>query len=381
MRLLFVSHSFPPPGQPLANLGGMQRVATELYAALGQVPGLSREGLLLHTSWALTPPRTVLFLPRVRARLRREARRPTVDAVLFSSMVTASTAVGLSTRLRQAGVVTAAITHGLDVTTPFGPYQRFVPRVFDALDRVLPVSHATAEACRLRGADPAKLVVVPNGVDTHRLEPPQDRTEARRLLRASLQQSLPDDAFVLLSVGRHVRRKGFAWFAESVMPRLPAHVHWVLVGEGPETPAVQAAVAAHGLAGQVHLTGRAGDDLLRRLYEGADLFVMPNRPVPGDMEGFGVVMLEAGLGGMPTVGAALEGILDVIAEGENGQLVPSGDAEAFAGAITHYVRDRGALDALSARTAAYTRETFAWEAVARRYVEVLKIAEGRRTSE
>ena len=355
----------------------MQRVATELYTALGNVPGLALEGLLLHTSWTLTQPRTALFLPRVRARLRREARQPTVDAVLFSSMVTASTAVGLSERLRQAGVVTAAITHGLDVTTPFGPYQRFVPRVFKALDLILPVSRATEDACRTRGADPERLVVVPNGVDVSRLAPSEDRTQARTAMLEALGLTLPAEALVLLSVGRHVPRKGFAWFAAEVMPRLPPHLHWILVGEGPQTPAVREAIAAHGLGARVHLPGRITDAVLTALYRGADLLVMPNRPVPGDMEGFGVVMLEAGLAGLPTVGAALEGLLDVIAEGENGHLIPTGDADAFAATLVRYAADRPALAALAARGAAYTRDTFAWEAVAQRYVETLRAAVGR----
>jgi phosphatidyl-myo-inositol dimannoside synthase len=211
-------------------------------------------------------------------------------------------------------------------------------------------------------------------VDERRLAPPDARGQARRALRDALGLALPEEAFVLLSVGRHVRRKGFAWFAAEVMPHLPAGVHWILVGDGPETEAVRAAAAMHGLAGRLHLPGRVADETLARLYRGADLFVMPNRPVPGDMEGFGVVMLEAGLAGLPTVGAALEGILDVIAEGRNGHLVPSGDADAFARAIHRYVSDPAALHALSASTAAFTRDTFAWPAVARQYVDVLRQA-------
>ncbi len=374
LRLLYVSHSFPPPARPLANVGGMQRVATELYAALGQTPGVARQALLLHTSWALTHVRVPGFLARVRARLRREARRRTVDAVLFSSMVTAAAAVGVAERLRAAGIVTAAITHGLDVTTPVKPYQRFVPRVFGALDRILPVSRATADACLLRGADPARVAVVPNGVDLARIAPPPDRAAAHAALTEA--HGMPPGALVLLSVGRHVPRKGFAWFATEVLPALPPHVHWILAGEGPETPAVHAAAAAHGLSGRIHLPGRVSDAALASLYRAADLFVMPNRPVAGDMEGFGVVMLEAGLAGLPTVGAALEGILDVIAEGQNGHLVPTGDAAAFTAVLSRYAADRRALHALSASAAAYTRATFAWEAVAARYADVLREAGG-----
>jgi len=111
---------------------------------------------------------------------------------------------------------------------------------------------------------------------------------------------------------------------------------------------------------------------LHRLYRGADLFVMPNVPAPeGDMEGFGVVMLEAGLSGLPTVAARLEGIRDVIAEGENGHLVPPRDAEAFAAAVRRY--HDGARDPQTAgqRAAVYVERTFGWPAVAGRYVKAL----------
>ncbi|RMH50568.1 MAG: glycosyltransferase family 4 protein, partial [Bacteroidetes bacterium] len=62
MRLLFVSHSFPPAGRPLSNVGGMQRVATELHAALRRQPGLTLESLVLRASWDTTHLKTPPFL-------------------------------------------------------------------------------------------------------------------------------------------------------------------------------------------------------------------------------------------------------------------------------------------------------------------------------
>ena len=375
LRLLFVSHSFPPVGRPLANVGGMQRVATELYEAFERIDGLALSGLLMRTSWRLTHPRIPFFLWRVRRHLARAARDRSVDVVLFSSMVTASAATRVQPALREAGIRTAAIVHGQDVTTPFGPYQRFVPKVFDALDAVLPVSRATGAQCTERGLPPAKLHVVPNGVKLDRFAPLVPRPTTRRELVQALgdpAHPLPENALLLCSVGRQVKRKGFAWFVEHVMPKLPVDVYFWLAGEGPETPIIQAAAHRFGVADRVRLLGRVSDVDLMRLYRGADLFVMPNIPVPGTMEGFGVVMLEAGISGLPAVASRLEGIQDVIAEGENGHFVESGDAAGFVHAILRYDTDRTALALASERAAAYTRQTFSWEAVARRYVEVLR---------
>jgi phosphatidylinositol alpha-1,6-mannosyltransferase len=372
MRLLFVSHSFPPPGRPLANVGGMQRVAVELHEALRARAGVELCDVLLRTSWRWTHVRTVAFLARAGARIWQAARRGAADAVLFSSMVTGALAWPLQGTLAKAGVATGAIAHGRDVTLPVAPYQGLLPRVFEALDGVFPVSRATGEAARERGLPADKKHVIPNGVDPGRFAPPEDAGAARRaLLDAVPGATLPDGSTLLCSVGRHVERKGFGWFIEHVLPRLPAGVHYWLAGDGTRTDALRQAARRAGVAERVRLLGRVPEGTLRRLYRGADLFVMPNVPVPGDMEGFGVVMLEAGLSGLPTVAARLEGIQDVIAEGENGHLVRPRDAAGFAEIIRRYHTGERDPRAAGQRAAEHVRERFGWPAVAERYVEAL----------
>src|SRR5690606_17147096 len=102
------------------------------------------------------------------------------------------------------------------------------------------------------------------------------------------------------------------------------------------------------------------------------LFVMPNIPVPGDMEGFGVVMLEAGLCGLPILAADLEGIRDVVRDGENGMLLPAGDADAFARAIESFRHNPGRLEAASRSSVQATLSRFSWEVVVEQYLEALR---------
>lgn len=375
MRILYVSHSFPLPGQPLSNVGGMQRVATGLYAALAARGDLRLSRLLLETSWKATPYRMPGFMAGLLRAIPRVVEEERIELVLFSSMVTAALAVPLRRRLARHGALLAAIPVGRDVTLPTPGYQPFVRRVFRALDLVLPISRATAAECLARGADPAAVHVVPCGVDVSAFEPPRDRAAARReLLRAVgwPPAAVPDDALLLVSVGRHQERKGFQWFADEVMPRLPADVHYLVTGEGPMTPRIQAAIDRHGLGGRARLLGKVPEPMLRTLYRGGDLFVMPNVRVPGDIEGFGVVMLEAGMCGMPVLAADLEGISDVVREGENGHLVPSRDADAFARAVLRYRGDRPRLAAASRAAARHTARTYAWEGIADRFVEIFR---------
>ncbi|MGI9180276.1 MAG: glycosyltransferase family 4 protein [Longimicrobiaceae bacterium] len=372
LRLLYVSHSLPPPGRPLANVGGMQRVATELHAALQAHPEVQLSSLVLRSSWRWTHLRVLPFGASLLWRIPALVRRERIEVVLFYSMVTASLAIPLRRRVRALGARLVAIANGLDVTLPVGAYQRFVPRVFAALDAVVPISRATGAECLQRGLPPRKLHVIPCGVDPERFpSAPEDCSAARRVLLDDLGASLPENTLLLCSVGRLVERKGVAWFVERVMPLLPPEVHYWVAGEGPMHEAVEEAIARHGLQRRVRLLGLVPEETLIRLYREADLFVMPNIPVPGDMEGFGVVMLEAGLCGLPTVAARLEGIQDVIAEGENGHLVTSGDAAAFAQAILRYHRNPEALAAASARATRRVMESFTWRAVADEYVRFL----------
>jgi phosphatidyl-myo-inositol dimannoside synthase len=214
--------------------------------------------------------------------------------------------------------------------------------------------------------------VVPCGVDLARFaghRPPRGRAAARAALLERLGAGIPSDALLLASVGRHQERKGFHWFAERVLPRLPG-AHYLVGGEGPFTAAVRGAAERAGVGSRVHLPGRLSEEELLELYAGADLFVMPNIPVSGDMEGFGVVMLEAGMAGLPVVAADLEGIRDVVRGGENGVLVPTGDAAAFAAAITVLTSDRNALEAASRRAAEYTAGTYSWNGVVTRMLEI-----------
>jgi phosphatidyl-myo-inositol dimannoside synthase len=356
----------------------MQRVATELHAALERHHEVRLSSLLLRSSWRWTHLRVVPFGLRALRAIPRRIRDERIDAVLFSSMVTASLALPLRRTFERHGVVAGAIPLGRDVTLPVAPYQRLVPRIFRALDAVFPISHATAEECLARGATPEQVRVIPCGVDAGRFPPVADRSAARRALASVQKADLPENALLLCSVGRHVERKGFVWFVDQVMLRLPAEVHFWLAGDGPMTPAIREAIDRHGLQARVRLLGRVTDEMLATLLRGSDLFVMPNIPVPGDMEGFGVVMLEAGMSGLPVVAAGIEGILDVVREGENGHLLATGDAAAFAERILHYHRDRVALAALAERAASCTRETFTWPAIADQFVNALRELSGAR---
>jgi phosphatidyl-myo-inositol dimannoside synthase len=377
VRLLFISHSLPPEGRPLENVGGMQRVAIDLHDSLLGHGEASVRMCVLRSAWNRRHFTTPLFMASAAREITRLAARREIDAVLFSSLVTATLAVPLRAYLRRRGIVTAAIAYGLDATLPSRPYQTLVRRVFQSLDLVLPISHATAQACRERGLPAERCQVVLLGIRPDRFTPARDRVAARaKLLHLARRETVP--RLILTSTGRLVPRKGVAWFTGNVMPLLPPDVVYFVAGEGEDRARIEAEIERQRLGDRVRLLGRVSESELEVLYQGADVFVMPNVPVAGDMEGFGLVILEAGLCGLPTVASRLEGIEDVITDGENGRLIESGDAAAFRDAIMAYYSDQAMLAEAARRARHFTAARFAWSGVTDNYVDAIRGVVARR---
>src|SRR5829696_5372149 len=104
MRLLFVSHSLPPEGNNLENVGGMQRVAIDLHDSLLAHSDVKASALVLRAPWKQSGYRTPLFLAHAVRRIRRLAANGEIDAVLFSSILSASVVVPLGKTLKKHGV-------------------------------------------------------------------------------------------------------------------------------------------------------------------------------------------------------------------------------------------------------------------------------------
>jgi phosphatidylinositol alpha-1,6-mannosyltransferase len=374
VRILFVSHSFPPSKAPEENIGGMQRVALDLHRALTQSPEVKLFTFALHSTWKQTHLRTPFFMASLLLRIPFLVKAHNIEVVLFSSIVTAGLVIALSRILKYFGASTFTIVHGRDVTLPSPILQKWVlPKVFAKINGVLPISNATAEACIERNLDPKKIAVVPNGFDFNRFTSDLSKEQARTKLVQLLQIPLPPPtSFILCSVGRHVERKGFHWFVDEVMPLLPDHIEYWLAGEGDMTPRILQAIEKHGLESRVRLLGRISEEALHCLYRGGDMFVMPNIPIEGDMEGFGVVLLEAGICGMPSVAAELEGIQDVIQDGQNGRFAETGNADQFRNIILEYDADRAKLDALSKKTVLHVSNSFSWQSIVKKYLSIFK---------
>ncbi|MDX1672876.1 MAG: glycosyltransferase family 4 protein, partial [Balneolaceae bacterium] len=101
-----------------------------------------------------------------------------------------------------------------------------------------------------------------------------------------------------------------------------------------------------------------------------DLFIMPNIPVKGDMEGFGIVLLEANMARTPAIASDLEGIRDVIEQGKNGYRVPPENPDRFSEKVNQVLENGFSRFSDSARS--YVQERFNWERVSEQYLDYLQ---------
>ncbi len=358
MKLLCISRKHPP------SVGGMQSMNHELIRRLARDTdatvirwGGSQWFLPFFLLWALI--RSLAMSPR---------RRP--DAVYLGDALLAPLGVLVKGILRRPVAVTA---HGRDLTFRFPLYQRVIGYSLKRLDRVACVSRHTNGLCAAMGVPARQCAVIPNGVDpdAHPARPADREAALRWLSERGIDRSRP----MLLTVGRLVKRKGVARFIGEALPalaRLHPGVLYLVVGEGRERPAIEAMIAERGMERHALLAGAVPPDLLRGLEGVASVFVMPNIPVEGDAEGFGLVALEAGGAGLPVVASDLEGIRDAIVPGMNGALIRWDDTEGFVSAVAALLADAGRRAAAGAAAQGFNRERFGWDEAARRYLAMLE---------
>lgn len=176
---------------------------------------------------------------------------------------------------------------------------------------------------------PRKITVVYRGRDQARLG--RRTPERRRRARAAL--GVPDDRFVVLTVGRQEFQKGQTHLVEAFAQTDQNDTEvWIAGREGNATPALTASIERSGVAGRIRRLGHRED--VPELMCAADLFVLPSL-----WEGLGGVLIEAMALELPIVASDLPPVREVCEDGSCGRLVPAGDPRAMAAAIGE-MRDR-----------------------------------------
>ncbi|MGH9805968.1 MAG: glycosyltransferase, partial [Terriglobia bacterium] len=156
-------------------------------------------------------------------------------------------------------------------------------------------------------------------------------------------------------------------------PRIAQHrtgVRLAVIGAGPERWVVQRAAIASGVADRLQWCGAVPDEVRTEWLARATVCIAPNVRVSGDIEGYGIVALEAAAAGCALVAADLEGLRDAIVDGDGGRLIASEDADTWTEVITELLEDPTRAAALGNRARDWARTDRDWEAVCDRYEAV-----------
>ncbi len=319
----------------------------------GERGGLTvRHAPIRSDRWGLLDPRAFRRSVALASRVRRERGEVHCARAIPEGLA------ALLSRLA-GGPAYAVWAHGEDVATALASRELSILQkaVYRGARAVLANSRNTARMVEGLGVPGGRITVVHPGVDAARFHPGVDGRRVRE--RYGL-----DGESVLLTVGRLQRRKGHD-LVLSALARLDG-VRWLVAGEGEERPRLERLAAELGVADRVVFAGTVPSEDLPAFYGACDVFVHPNRVDGRDVEGFGIVFLEAAACARPAIGGDSGGVPEAVADGETGLLVSGTDAEELARAIRLLVSRPDERQRLGRAGRARIETRFAWDQAARR---------------
>ena len=248
-----------------------------------------------------------------------------------------------------------------------------LPPLYTGASAIIANSHHTKELLWEIGVRPDRIHVVHPGVDAALF---QAKEEERQVVRR--RHKLGED-LTLLTLGRLQRRKGQDMVIKA-LPRVRDEfptVKYLIVGTGEEYEYLTQLAKSHGVSDNVVFVGSVADSERAGYYAACDVFVMPNRQIGPDVEGFGIVFLEAGAAGKPVIGGQSGGTGEAIRDGVNGVRVDGENVEAIAAAIIELLADSGKARAMGERGKRWVETTFTWESIVKQTRKVaVSVAQG-----
>jgi glycosyltransferase involved in cell wall biosynthesis len=239
---------------------------------------------------------------------------------------------------------------------------RQIRAAYPCFDIAIAISEAVRHELENIGVDPAKIHTIPNGVDNHRFQSSETKSDIRRRL------GIKDAARILLTVGRNHPKKGFSRIPE-VLQSLLAHdknILWMLVGPGHDEVIAKAKHLGVQDALLVReLTRQGSPDVpsqeLIDLYHAADIFVFPTL-----IETFGIVVIEAMAAGLPVVSTRVPGVQELVSHGTNGFLSDADDMSSIVKHIQSLSNDRALYERVRQQALAAAKR-YDWSTIADEY--------------
>jgi phosphatidylinositol alpha-1,6-mannosyltransferase len=379
MKTLLLSEIFPPRN------GGSGRWFYEIYRrldpdryvmAVGAADGqesFDREEQMAIERLAMTMPRWGVLSSnglrdyfRLGWTLRKLIKRHRIERIHCGRCLPEGVlALALKKLLRIPYLV---YIHGEDISTATNSreYTWLVKSVLRNADFCIANSHNTAAMLRGHWRLPEHCVrVLHPGVDVNRFVPNRRCDRIRRQLGWG-------DRPVVLTVGRLQQRKGQDMLIRALADiriRIP-EILYVIVGDGDQRDALQRLVVELGLTANVQFKGEPNDSELIACYQQCDLFALPNREIDGDIEGFGMVLLEAQACGKPVVAGASGGTSETLLDPETGRVVVCDNPENLAELLPKMLSNPDQLIEMGQRGRHWVESRFSWDVLAQEASEL-----------
>ena len=228
--------------------------------------------------------------------------------------------------------------HGLDVIHASRFYQTVCVRWLRFCDRIITNSIYTESLVAEKMTRPGVTSVIPPGVDPIRFESAPSLESVKEKFGLVGKR-------IILFVGRLAKRKGVKEFINESLLTIAKEVPnacFVIVGDNPSESLthredtlseIKRIISDMSLQNYIRLLGSLNDDEVIELYQACDVFVLPALATTDDVEGFGIVLLEAAAAGKVVVATRVGGIPDAVEDGKSGILVEAGDHAALQRAI------------------------------------------------
>jgi phosphatidylinositol alpha-1,6-mannosyltransferase len=249
-------------------------------------------------------------------------------------------------------------------------------RVLGSATAVIANSRNTCQVLQDRGGVPAnKIRLLYPGVDVHRFVPADRNPQVRQSLGW-------DEQLVVLTVGRLQARKGqdrLILATKQLLQKFP-ELLYVIVGDGEERPHLERLVNENHLERHVQFRHNTSDDELIQCYQQCDLFVLPNREVNGDFEGFGMVLLEAQACGRPVVAGTSGGTAETMKVPATGRLVCCDEPGPLAELLAELLSDRDKMESMGLAGRQWVLEHFDWEQLSQQAYSLFQSMAGAKSN-
>jgi phosphatidylinositol alpha-1,6-mannosyltransferase len=313
--------------------------------SLERVPWLKPESLLMYLRFLFTALRLALT--------------HRFDAIHAGRALPEGLVAWLVARLTRRPVIIYA--HGEELTG-WGRGNKYKAMCFALrhADTVIANSDFTQQTLIGMGVSPQRITVIHPGVDTERFRPGLPFQDLRERL------GLAGGSRLILSVGRLSRRKGF----DAVIRCLPGllarglDLHYAIIGIGEDERYLADLAEREGVSTRVHLLGHVPLDDLPRWYNACDVFVLANREIAGDTEGFGIVFLEAAACGKAAIAGRAGGTGSAVLDGVTGLRVDGESVEALTDSLQQLLADPGRAEKYADAARLRVTQTLSWQSVA-----------------